>query len=124
MVHGIRAQEGRRLTVSRSTATRTARRRLGDVVAAYPHIRFIACDGPGHGDSDRLPGHRGADAARDAAEPVGALGARPLRRCPARPGPHPLACTALLPSARDLSWCDGMAEIHIEERSPPHRTTS
>ncbi|WP_404828537.1 alpha/beta fold hydrolase [Streptomyces canus] len=34
----------------------------------------MAYDRPGYGDSDRLPGRRGADAARDVAEPAGALG--------------------------------------------------
>ncbi|MFF4058112.1 alpha/beta fold hydrolase [Streptomyces sp. NPDC001668] len=144
MVHGIRTRDGRRLTVEEYgdpdgtpvvLLHATPGCRFGvvppEVVAAHPHIRFIAYDRPGYGDSDRLPGRRVADAARDVAELAGALG---LGRFSvlghAGGGPHALACAALLPTrvrraavlaspappdARDLSWFDGMAASHVEE---------
>ncbi|MEV3912072.1 alpha/beta fold hydrolase [Streptomyces canus] len=144
MVHGIRTQDGRRLTVEEYgdpdgtpvvLLHDTPGCRLGvvprDVVAARPHIRFIAYDRPGYGDSDRLPGRRVADAARDVAELAGALGLGRFSVLGHSGGaPHALACAALLPSrvrraavlaspappdARDLSWFDGMAESHVEE---------
>ncbi|WP_406156114.1 alpha/beta fold hydrolase [Streptomyces canus] len=144
MVHGIRTQDGRRLTVEEYgdpdgtpvvLLHDTPGCRLGvvprDVVAAHPHIRFIAYDRPGYGDSDRLPGRRVADAARDVAELADALGLGRFSVLGHSGGaPHALACAALLPSrvrraavlaspappdARDLSWFDGMAESHVEE---------
>jgi pimeloyl-ACP methyl ester carboxylesterase len=144
VVHGIRTQDGRRLTVEEYgdpdgtplvLLHDTPGCRFGvvprDVVAAHPHIRFIAYDRPGYGDSDRLPGRRVADAARDVAELAGALGLGRFSVLGHSGGaPHALACAALLPSrvrraaalaspappdARDLSWFDGMAESHVEE---------
>lgn len=144
MVHGIRTQDGRRLTAEEygdpdGTPVVLLHDTPGcrfpavppDIVKAHPHIRFISYDRPGYGDSDRLPGRRVADAARDVAELAGALG---LDRFSvlghSGGGPHALACAALLPSrvrraavlsspappdARDLSWFDGMAHSSVEE---------
>jgi pimeloyl-ACP methyl ester carboxylesterase len=144
VVHDIRTRDGRRLTVEEYgdpdgspvvLLHDTPGCRFGvvppDVVTAHPHIRFIAYDRPGYGDSDRLPGRRVADAARDVAELAGALGLSRfsvLGQCGG--APHALACAALLPSrvrraaalaspappdARDLSWFDGMAASQVEE---------
>lgn len=144
MVHGIRTQDGRRLAVEEYgdpdgtpvvLLHDTPGCRTGvvprEVVTAHPHIRFIAYDRPGYGGSDRLPGRRVADAARDVAELAGALGLDRFSVLGHAGGaPHALACAALLPSrvrraavlaspappdARDLSWFDGMAESHVEE---------
>ncbi|MFF7563345.1 alpha/beta fold hydrolase [Streptomyces pseudovenezuelae] len=144
MVHGIRTQDGRRLTVEEYGDPDGSPVVLlhdtpgcrfgvvpGDVVAAHPHIRFIAYDRPGYGDSDRLPGRRVADAARDVAELAGALGLGRFSVLGYSGGaPHALACAALLPSrvrraaalaspappdARDLRWFDGMAASQVEE---------
>ncbi|TLS43525.1 alpha/beta hydrolase, partial [Streptomyces montanus] len=41
---------------------------------ARPGVRFIAYDRPGYGESDRGPGRRVADAARDVAAVADALG--------------------------------------------------
>ncbi|MET7734064.1 alpha/beta hydrolase [Streptomyces sp. NPDC005402] len=144
MVHGIRTQDGRRLTVEEYgdpdgapvvLLHDTPGCRFGvvppDVVTAHPHIRFIAYDRPGYGDADRLPGRRVADAARDVAELAGALGLGRFSVLGHSGGaPHALACAALLPSrvrraaalaspappdARDLRWFDGMAASRVEE---------
>jgi pimeloyl-ACP methyl ester carboxylesterase len=144
VVHGIRTRDGRRLTVEEFgdpdgspvvLLHDTPGCRFGvvppDVVTAHPHIRFIAYDRPGYGDSDRLPGRRVADAARDVAELAGALGLGRFSVLGRSGGaPHALACAALLPSrvrraaalaspappdARDLSWFDGMAASQVEE---------
>ncbi|MET7691304.1 alpha/beta hydrolase [Streptomyces sp. NPDC005483] len=144
MVHGIRTRDGRRLTVEEYgdpdgtpvvLLHATPGCRFGvvprDVVTAHPHIRFIAYDRPGYGDSDRLPGRRVADAARDVAELAGALGLGRFSVLGHSGGaPHALACAALLPSrvrraaalaspappdARDLRWFDGMAASRVEE---------
>ncbi|MDH6583611.1 pimeloyl-ACP methyl ester carboxylesterase [Streptomyces sp. SAI-133] len=144
MVHGIRTRDGRRLTVeeygdpdgSPVVLLHDAPGcRFGvvppHVVTAHPHIRFIAYDRPGYGDSDRLPGRRVADAARDVAELAGALGLGRFSVLGLSGGaPHALACAALLPSrvrraavlaspappdARDLRWFDGMAASRVEE---------
>jgi len=71
VVHGIRTQDGRRLTVEEYGDPDGSPVVLlhdtpgcrfgvvpGDVVAAHPHIRFIAYDRPGYGDSERRPGSR------------------------------------------------------------------
>ncbi|MFI0514697.1 alpha/beta fold hydrolase [Streptomyces sp. WSLK1-5] len=144
MVHGIRTRDGRRLTVEEYGDPDGSPVVLlhdtpgcrfgvvpGDVVTAHPHIRFLAYDRPGYGDSDRLPGRRVADAARDVAELADALGLgrfSVLGHCGG--APHALACAALLPSrvrrtavlaspappdARDLRWFDGMAPSRVEE---------
>jgi pimeloyl-ACP methyl ester carboxylesterase len=144
VVHGIRTRDGRRLTVEEYgdpdgspvvLLHDTPGCRFGvvpqDVVTAHPHIRFIAYDRPGYGDSDRLPGRRVADAARDVAELAGALGLGRFSVLGRSGGaPHALACAALLPSrvrraaalaspappdARDLRWFDGMATSQVEE---------
>ena len=144
MVHGIRTQDGRRLTVEEYgdpdgtpvvLLHGTPGCRFGvvpeDVVAAHPGVRFIAYDRPGYGDSDRLPGRRVADAARDVADLADALGLDRFSVLGLSGGaPHALACAALLPSrvrrtaalaspappdARDLHWFDGMAESAVEE---------
>jgi pimeloyl-ACP methyl ester carboxylesterase len=144
VVHGIRTRDGRRLTVEEYgdpdgspvvLLHDTPGCRFGvvpqDVVTAHPHIRFIAYDRPGYGDSERLPGRRVADAARDVAELAGALGLGRFSVLGHGGGaPHALACAALLPSrvrraaalaspappdARDLRWFDGMAASQVEE---------
>jgi len=144
VVHGTRTRDGRRLTVEEYGAPDgspvvllhdTPGCRFGvvpqDVVTAHPHIRFIAYDRPGYGDSDRLPGRRVADAARDVAELADALGLGRFSVLGRAGGaPHALACAALLPSrvrraavlaspappdARDLRWFDGMAPSQVEE---------
>ncbi|MET8076259.1 alpha/beta hydrolase [Streptomyces sp. NPDC005303] len=144
MVHGIRTRDGRRLTVEEYgdpdgtpvvLLHDTPGCRFGvvspEVVTAHRHIRFIAYDRPGYGDSDRLPGRRVADAARDVAELAGALGLGRFSVLGHSGGaPHALACAALLPSrvrraaalaspappdARDLRWFDGMAASRVEE---------
>ncbi|MFF4033324.1 alpha/beta fold hydrolase [Streptomyces sviceus] len=144
MVHDIRTQDGRRLTVEEYgdpdgspvvLLHGTPGCRFGvvppDVVAAHPHIRFLSYDRPGYGDSDRLPGRRVADTARDVAELAGALKLGRFSVLGHSGGaPHALACAALLPSrvrraaalaspappdARDLRWFDGMAASQVEE---------
>ena len=144
MVHGIRTQDGRRLAVEEHgdpdgtpvlLLHDTPGCRSGvvpeDVVATHPAARFISYDRPGYGDSDRLPGRRVADTARDMADLADALALDRFSVLGRSGGaPHALACAALLPSrvrraaalaspappdARDLSWFDGMAESNVEE---------
>lgn len=144
MVEGVRMQDGRWLTVEERgdpdgtpvvLLHGTPGCRLGvvpeDVVAAHPGVRFIAYDRPGYGGSDRLPGRRVADAARDVAELADALGLDRFSVLGRSGGaPHALACAALLPArvrraaalvspappdAEGLSWFDGMAESNVEE---------
>jgi pimeloyl-ACP methyl ester carboxylesterase len=144
VVQGIRTQDGRRLTVEEYgdpdgtpvvLLHDTPGCRFGvvppDVVTAHPHIRFLGYDRPGYGDSDRLPGRRVADAARDVAELAGALGLGRFSVLGLSGGaPHALACAALLPSrvrraavlaspappdARELSWFEGMTASQVEE---------
>ncbi len=144
MAHGIRTQDGRRLTLEEHGAPDgpavillhgTPGCRFGvvpeDVVTAHPGTRFISYDRPGYGDSDRQPGRRVADAARDVRDVADALGLDRFSVLGLFGGaPHALACAALLPSrvrraaalaspappdARDLSWFDGMADSRVEE---------
>ena len=144
MAHGIRTQDGRTLTVEEYgdpdgtpvvLLHGTPGCRLGlvpeDVVTAHPRTRFLSYDRPGYGDSDRLPGRRVADAARDVRDLADALGLGRFSVLGLFGGaPHALACAALLPSrvrraaalaspappdARDLSWFDGMAGSGVEE---------
>ncbi|GGT41141.1 alpha/beta fold hydrolase [Streptomyces purpureus] len=104
---------------------------LPDVTLRYPHVRFIAYDRPGYGDSDRLPGRRVADAARDAAAVADALGVERFAVVGRSGGaPHALACAALLPgrvlgaaalvslaprNAPGLDWFDGMTPSNVRE---------
>lgn len=144
MAHGIRTQDGRTLTVEEHgdpdgapvvLLHDTPGCRFGvvpeETVSAHPHIRFVSYDRPGYGDSDRLPGRRVADAARDVSEVADALGLDHFSVLGFSGGaPHALACAALLPArvrrtaalaspappdARDLSWFDGMAASGVEE---------
>ncbi|MFC8429413.1 alpha/beta fold hydrolase [Streptomyces sp. NPDC057253] len=144
MAHGIRTQDGRTLTVEEHgdpdgtpvvLLHSTPGCRLGvvpeDVLTAHPRTRFLSYDRPGYGDSDRLPGRRVADAARDVRDLADALGLGRFSVLGLFGGaPHALACAALLPSrvrraaalaspappdARDLSWFDGMAGSGVEE---------
>ncbi|MEU6353571.1 alpha/beta fold hydrolase [Streptomyces sp. NPDC047072] len=102
-----------------------------DVVRGHPGVRFLAYDRPGYGDSDRHPGSRVADAARDVADLADALGLDRFSVLGHSGGaPHALACAALLPSrvrrvavlaspappdARDLRWFEGMAASQVED---------
>jgi pimeloyl-ACP methyl ester carboxylesterase len=102
-----------------------------DVVTARPGVRFISYDRPGYGSSDRRPGRRVADAARDVAELADALGLDRFTVLGRSGGaPHALACAALLPGrvrrtaalvspappdAPGLSWFEGMARSNVEE---------
>ncbi|WP_308298829.1 alpha/beta hydrolase [Streptomyces sp. GESEQ-35] len=102
-----------------------------DVMTARPGVRFISYDRPGYGSSDRRPGRRVADAARDVAELADALGLDRFTVLGRSGGaPHALACAALLPArvrraaalvspappdAVGLSWFEGMARSNVEE---------
>ncbi|GHA59768.1 alpha/beta hydrolase [Streptomyces tauricus] len=102
-----------------------------DMIDARPEVRFIAYDRPGYGDSDRGPGRRVAQAARDVAALADALDLGPFAVLGRSGGaPHALACAALLPtrvrraaalaslappSSEGLNWFEGMAESHVEE---------
>jgi pimeloyl-ACP methyl ester carboxylesterase len=102
-----------------------------DVVKAHPWVRFIAYDRPGYADSDRHPGRRIADAARDVTDLADALGLERFSVLGRSGGaPHALACAALLPArvrrvaalvspappdAAALRWFDGMAESNVQD---------
>ncbi|MFF4273796.1 alpha/beta fold hydrolase [Streptomyces sp. NPDC001536] len=102
-----------------------------DVVKAHPWVRFIAYDRPGYADSDRHPGRRVADAARDVADLADALGLEKFSVLGRSGGaPHALACAALMPArvrraaalvspappdAQGLSWFEGMAASNVED---------
>lgn len=144
MAQDIRTQDGRRLAVEEYgdpdgtpvvLLHGTPGSRSGpvpeDVVTAHPRTRFLSYDRPGYGDSDRQPGRRVADAARDVRDVADALGLGRFSVLGLSGGaPHALACAALLPSrvrraaalaslappdARDLSWFDGMAESGVAD---------
>ncbi|MET9735392.1 alpha/beta hydrolase [Streptomyces sp. NPDC006458] len=144
MVDGIRLRDGRWLTVEEYgdpdgspvvLLHGTPGCRFGvvprDVVATRPGVRFIAYDRPGYGGSDRRPGRRVADAARDVAELADHLGLGRFAVLGRSGGaPHALACAALLPSrvrraaalvslappdAPELNWFAGMARSNSEE---------
>lgn len=102
-----------------------------ELMAERPGVRFIAYDRPGYGDSDRGPGRRVAQAARDVAALADGLGLGRFAVLGRSGGaPHALACAALLPSrvrrvaamaslappvAEGLNWFDGMARSNVEE---------
>ncbi|WP_373466067.1 alpha/beta fold hydrolase [Streptomyces sp. V3I8] len=104
-----------------------------DMMEARPGVRFIAYDRPGYGDSDRGPGRRVAQAARDVAALADALGLGRFSVLGRAGGaPHALACAALLPArvrraaamaslappaAEGLNWFEGMAAGSVEERT-------
>lgn len=144
MLDGIRTRDGRWLTVEEYgdrdgtpvvLLHGTPGCRSGvvpeDVVEAHPWVRFIAYDRPGYADSDRHPGRRVADAARDVADLADALGLERFSVLGRSGGaPHALACTALLPGrvrraaalacpappdAAGLSWFEGTARSHVED---------
>jgi pimeloyl-ACP methyl ester carboxylesterase len=94
-------------------------------------VRLISFDRPGYGGSDRQPGRRVADVARDVESIVDEL---ELGRFAvvgrSGGGPHALACAALLPgrvtragvlvslapsAAEGLDWFAGMAESNVRE---------
>ncbi|MEV6400984.1 alpha/beta hydrolase [Streptomyces sp. NPDC051907] len=92
-------------------------------------IRLIAYDRPGYGDSDRHPGRRVADGARDVAAIADALNLKQYSVVGrSGGGPHALACAALSPDrvasaaavvsvappdAEGLEWMGGMAESNV-----------
>ena len=92
-------------------------------------VRLISFDRPGYGRSDRLPGRRVADVARDVAAIADAIGIDRFAVVGrSGGGPHALACAALLPhrvtraavlvglappSADGLDWLAGMAASNI-----------
>ncbi|WP_328367351.1 alpha/beta hydrolase [Streptomyces sp. NBC_00445] len=144
MVDGVRMRDGRWLAVTERgdpdgtpvvLLHGTPGCRQGtvpeDVLTARPGVRFISYDRPGYGDSDRRPGRRVADAARDVAELADALGLDRFAVLGRSGGaPHALACAALLPArvrraaalvclappnAAGLSWFDGMAASNVED---------
>ncbi|MFC8666547.1 alpha/beta fold hydrolase [Streptomyces sp. NPDC057199] len=102
-----------------------------ELMAERPGVRFIAYDRPGYGGSDRGPGRRVAQAARDVAALADSLGLGRFAVLGRSGGaPHALACAALLPSrvrrvaamaslappvAEGLNWFDGMARSNVEE---------
>ncbi|MEU7009547.1 alpha/beta fold hydrolase [Streptomyces sp. NPDC046332] len=104
---------------------------LPDLADHHPDMRFFAYDRPGYGGSDRLPGRRVADAARDAAAVADALGVEHFAVVGRSGGaPHALACAALLPDrvraaaalvsiaprdATGLDWFAGMTPFNVHE---------
>ncbi|MEU9702040.1 alpha/beta hydrolase [Streptomyces sp. NPDC047981] len=104
---------------------------LPDLPERRPDLRFFAYDRPGYGGSDRHPGRRVADAARDAAAVADALGVDRFAVVGRSGGaPHALACAALLPErvlaaaalvsiaprdAAGLDWFGGMTPFNVRE---------
>ncbi|MEV0222546.1 alpha/beta fold hydrolase [Streptomyces sp. NPDC050704] len=147
MPSGIRMRDGRRLTfeewgdrdgtpVVLLHGTPGSRHGVvpAELMAARPGVRFIAYDRPGYaesGRSDRSPGRRVAQAARDVAALADSLGLGRFAVLGVGGGaPHALACAALLPTrvrraavlaclappvAEGLSWFEGMALSRVEE---------
>ncbi|WP_221361387.1 alpha/beta fold hydrolase [Streptomyces beigongshangae] len=144
MPSGIRMRDGRRLAFEEwgdpdgtpvVLLHDTPGCRLGvlppDTTGAHPGVRFIAYDRPGYGGSDRGPGRRVAQAARDVAALADALGLGRFAVLGVSGGaPHALACAALLPGrvrraavlaslappvAEGLNWFEGMAPSAVEE---------
>ncbi|BCL31669.1 alpha/beta hydrolase [Streptomyces aurantiacus] len=144
MPSGIRMRDGRRLAFEEwgdpdgtpvVLLHGTPGCRLGvvphDMIEARPGVRFIAYDRPGYGDSDRGPGRRVAQAARDVAALADALGLDRFAVLGRSGGaPHALACAALLPTrvrraavlaslappaGEGLKWFEGMAASNVEE---------
>ncbi|MFE5968229.1 alpha/beta fold hydrolase [Streptomyces sp. NPDC056463] len=104
---------------------------LPDLADRHPDFRFFAYDRPGYGGSDRLPGRRVADAARDAAAVADALEVGRFAVVGrSGGGPHALALAALLPDrvravaalvgiappdAAGLDWFAGMTPFNVRE---------
>jgi pimeloyl-ACP methyl ester carboxylesterase len=98
-------------------------------------VQLISFDRPGYGGSDRLPGRRVADAARDVAAIADAYGLEQFAVVGrSGGGPHALACAALLPErvsragvlvslapreADGLDWFDGMADSNVDAYAGP-----
>ena len=94
-------------------------------------VRLISFDRPGYGGSDRQPGRRVADVARDVESIADELGLDKFAVVGrSGGGPHALACAALLPGrvtragalvslapreADGLDWFAGMAESNVRE---------
>jgi len=94
-------------------------------------VRLISYDRPGYGGSDRQPGRRVADAARDVETIADGLSLNKFAVIGrSGGGPHALACAALLPGrvtragalvspapweAEGLDWFAGMAESNVRE---------
>lgn len=144
MPSGIRMRDGRRLAFEEwgdpdgtpvVLLHGTPGCRLGvvphELMAARPGVRFIAYDRPGYGESDRGPGRRVSQAARDVAALADALGLERFAVLGRSGGaPHALACAALLPTrvrrvaamaslappvAEGLTWFEGMALSYVED---------
>ncbi|MER5467341.1 alpha/beta hydrolase [Streptomyces sp. NPDC002685] len=93
--------------------------------------RLISYDRPGYGGSDRHPGRRVADVARDVADVADALGIDRFAVAGRSGGaPHALACAALMPDrvsraaalvglaprdAEGLDWFKGMTPSNVDE---------
>ncbi|MFF8381559.1 alpha/beta fold hydrolase [Streptomyces sp. NPDC015661] len=104
---------------------------LPGLAAQHPGFRFLAYDRPGYGESQRAPGRRVADAARDAAAVADAFGVERFAVVGrSGGGPHALACAALLPErvraaavlvglappdAAGLDWQAGMTPFNVHE---------
>ncbi|MFC9588812.1 alpha/beta fold hydrolase [Streptomyces sp. NPDC056944] len=104
---------------------------LPGLAAEHPGFRFLSYDRPGYGDSQRAPGRRVADAARDAAAVADAFDVERFAVVGrSGGGPHALACAALLPDrvwaaavlvglappdAAGLDWYAGMTPFNVHE---------
>ncbi|MEU6167112.1 alpha/beta fold hydrolase [Streptomyces tanashiensis] len=104
---------------------------LPGLASQHPGFRFLAYDRPGYGESQRAPGRRVADAARDTAAVADAFGIERFAVVGrSGGGPHALACAALLPErvraaavlvglappdAAGLDWQAGMTPFNVRE---------
>ncbi|MFF5767655.1 alpha/beta fold hydrolase [Streptomyces tanashiensis] len=104
---------------------------LPGLASQHPGFRFLAYDRPGYGESQRAPGRRVADAARDTAAVADAFGIERFAVVGrSGGGPHALACAALLPErvraatvlvglappdATGLDWQAGMTPFNVRE---------
>ncbi|GGS73817.1 alpha/beta hydrolase [Streptomyces tanashiensis] len=104
---------------------------LPGLTSQHPGFRFLAYDRPGYGESQRAPGRRVADAARDTAAVADAFGIERFAVVGrSGGGPHALACAALLPErvraaavlvglappdATGLDWQAGMTPFNVRE---------